>query len=410
MTKSLFTAKFFSNNRKYLRKQVDQTELIVVTANGLVQRSADTTYPFQQDTYFWYLTGLQDPDIVLVIDGDREYLILPSQSEYQKTFEGGFNEAALKKRSGVKQVYTQATGWKELGKTLKKTQNVATIAPPPQYVDVYGMYTNPARWVLLRTMREHNDALKLVDIRLILAKARMIKQPAEIEAIKRAIDITTHGLERVIQPKSYKKYTFEYEAMAELTQVFQAQGSDHAFEPIIAGGKRACILHNTGNHGRIDPKELLLFDVGASYEGYAADISRTIALNEPTARQQDVYTAVITVQDYAFSLLKPGVHLKEYEAAIEEYMGEQLIKLGLIKKNTHEEVRKYYPHATSHHLGLDVHDVADHTLPLAPNMVITVEPGIYIPEEGIGIRIEDDIQVTEVGAEKLSQNLPARLR
>lgn len=410
MATSLFTAKFFSDNRKYLRKQVNQSELIVVTANGLLQQSADTTYPFQQDAYFWYLTGLQDPDIVLVMDGDREYLILPNQSEYQKTFEGSFNEAILKKRSGIQQIHDYAVGWDELGKSLKKTQNVATIAPPPQYIDVYGMYTNPARWVLLRTMREHNDALELVDIRPILAKARMIKQPPEIEAIKRAIDTTTHGLQKVMQPKSYKKYIFEYEVMADLTQVFQSEGSDHAFEPIIAGGKRACILHNTGNRGKVNSKELLLFDVGASHEGYAADISRTIALSEPTARQQDIYTAVIAVQDYALSLLKPGVYIKEYETAIEQYMGEQLIKLGLIKKNTHEEVRKYYPHATSHHLGLDVHDVADHTLPLAPNMVITVEPGIYIPEEGIGIRIEDDVQITEAGAKNLSQNLPARLR
>ncbi len=410
MAASLFTEKFFLGNRNHLRKKVDQTIPIVITANGLLQRSADTTYPFQQDTYFWYLTGLQDPDIVLVIEKDREYLILPEQSDYQKTFEGSFDKATIQKRSGIKEVYSYKAGWKELGATLKKAQSVATIAPPPQYIDIYGMYTNPARWVLLRTMRGYNDSLEIKDIRPVLARARMIKQPEEITAIKRAIATTTSGIEAVIHQQTRTAYSYEHEVKADLTQVFYRQGSDHAFEPIIAGGKRACILHNTGANEKIDAKELLLFDVGASHEGYAADISRTIALGTPTTRQQNVHAAVVAVQQYALSLLKPGLQMKEYETAVEHYMGEQLIELGLIQTNTREEVRKYYPHATSHHLGLDVHDVADHTLPLAANMVITVEPGIYIPEEGIGIRIEDDVQITQDGVRNLSQNLPTGLR
>jgi len=150
-------------------------------------------------------------------------------------------------------------------------------------------------------------------------------------------------------------------------------------------------------------------DVGAEYQHYAADITRTISLSAPSRRQQAVHAAVLDVQAYGFSLLNPGVDLKEYEQSIEQYMGEKLRELGLIKTIDHESVRAYYPHATSHFLGLNVHDVGDYSRPLEVGNVLTVEPGIYIPAEGIGVRIEDDVLVTDTGIEILTDRLPRTL-
>ena len=159
----------------------------------------------------------------------------------------------------------------------------------------------------------------------------------------------------------------------------------------------------------IPKKALVLLDVGAESSQYAADISRTYAIGEPTKRQQQIHEAVIEVQDYAFGLLKPGVMLAEYEKQVTHFMGEKLRSLGLIKNVEDDEIRKYFPHATSHFLGYDVHDVGDYSRPLEPGVVMTVEPGIYIPEEGIGVRIEDDVLITTTGIEILTEQLPRDL-
>jgi Xaa-Pro aminopeptidase len=188
------------------------------------------------------------------------------------------------------------------------------------------------------------------------------------------------------------------------------RGSGHAFEPIVAGGPRACTLHNVANSGKLSADELVLMDVGAEIEHYAADITRTISLNgSPSRRQQAVHAAVLEVQEFALGLLKPGILLKEYEQQIEHFMGEKLRELGLIKIITHDGVRAYYPHATSHFLGLNVHDVGEYDRPLEPGVVMTVEPGIYIASEGIGVRIEDDVLVTPKGPKILSSKLPRDL-
>jgi len=406
----LFTQEFFTHNRRRLRELFTDKAPIVITANGQLQRSADTMYPFQQDTNFWYLTGISDPDVILVIDQEKEYLILPKRSEYQNIFDGQTDISSLSQRSGIIDIKEYTEGWHQLGSRLRRVKHVATIAPPPQYIDVYGMYTNPARWVLRRSLLQENDALEFLDLREHLTKMRMVKQKPEIEAIRRAIAITTQGLTEVANPENLKKYTYEYEVEADLTRAFRYQGSNHAFEPIIAGGERACTLHNIGSEGILSADELLLFDVGAEYQGYAADISRTVSIGSPSKRQHQVHEAVQEVQTYAFSLLRPGIALPEYEKQVEHFMGEKLRELDLIKSITTEAVRAFYPHAASHHLGLDVHDVDDHHRQLEENMIITVEPGIYIPKEKIGVRIEDDVRITANGIEILSESLPSKLQ
>lgn len=385
------------------------TAPIVITAHGQLQRSADATFPFQQEPNFWYLTGINEPDVVLVMDKNKEYIILPEQSTYQQIFDGSVDANALQKISGIDTIYAYDEGWKQLASRLKKVKHVATLPPPPQYVAVYGMYTNPARRALIRAMKKENDTLELLDLQQHMIRLRSVKQDSEITAIKQAIEITAKGLQAVSRPSTLSKYAYEYEVEADLTRSFRRNGSQHAFDPIVAGGTRACVLHNTGNNGQLSADELLLFDIGAESHGYAADISRTVSLGEPTKRQQAVFSVVREVQNYAYEQLKPGVLLKDYEQLIEHFMGEKLRELGLIKTIETDTVRTFYPHATSHHLGLAVHDVYDDR-PLEPNMVITVEPGIYIPEEGIGIRIEDDVRITETGIEILSAALPTRLR
>jgi Xaa-Pro aminopeptidase len=206
------------------------------------------------------------------------------------------------------------------------------------------------------------------------------------------------------------KYAQEYEIEADLTRGFRRRGAmGHAFEPIVAGGERACTLHNVANNGQLSSDELLLLDVGAEVRHYAADITRTYSIGTPSRRQQAVFDAVLEVQQFAFSLLKPGALLKENEQQIEQFMGEKLRELGLIKNIEHDEVRKFYPHSTSHFLGLNVHDIGDYSRPLEPGMVLTVEPGMYIPDEKIGVRIEDDVLITDDGYEILTDRLPRSL-
>lgn len=408
MTDALFDSSFFKENRERLKGLFTGTAPIVLTANGLLQRNNDATYSFRQDSNFWYLTGLEDPDIILVIDKSKEYLIVPGRSDSREAFDGHLDVEALQKRSGIQEVLDEKSGWKQLDARLKKVHHVATLAAPAAYVDAHGFYTNPARRRLVRLVKQANPNLELLDLRPHLTRMRSIKQDQELAAIKQAIALTANTLKK-LQKKGFQKYTHEYQLEADITAGFRKSGSGHAYTPIVAAGSNACTLHYVSNNAEIPADGLVLLDVGAEISNYAADITRTYAVNEPTKRQLQVWEAVSAVQQYAFDLLKPGVLMQEYEKQMEHYMGEKLRELGLIKTIEHDAVRKYYPHATSHFLGLDVHDIGDYERPLEAGMVLTVEPGIYIPEEGIGIRIEDDVLITETGIEVLSDNLPRDL-
>jgi len=398
-----FSSDFFAGNREKLRQLFTGTAPIVITANGLLQRSGDTTYPFQQDTNFWYLTGIEEPDLTLVIDKNKEYLIVPEREDMRVAFDGAVDVDALARRSGIQTFVNESEGWRQLSNRLKRVKHVATLAAPPIYVESHGLYTNPARALLIQRMIEANPELELLDLNQHLARLRVVKQPAELAALQVAIDITLATLKEVTRPATLKKYAYEYEIEADITRGFRARGAaGHAFAPIVASGERACTLHNVANNGPLAADEMLVLDVGAEVDNYAADITRTVSLSSPTRRQQAVYDAVVEVQKFAKSLLRPGVLIKDNEEKIEQFMGEKLRELSLIKTINHDEVRHYFPHATSHFLGLNVHDVGDYTQTLEPGMVLTVEPGIYIPEEGIGVRIEDDVLITADGFTSLS--------
>ncbi|HEY1063666.1 MAG TPA: Xaa-Pro peptidase family protein [Candidatus Saccharimonadales bacterium] len=404
---SLFSSEFFVHNRRRLQEVLPVDVPIVITANGLLQRGADSPYAYAQDANFWYLTGVEEPDVTLVIDGQREFLIAPVREGARATFDGSIDQKKLIKISGVPEVLNEAAGWKRVDELLGKTGRAASLAAAPNYIEQYGMYSNPARLRLHERLHKHVPELEIVDIRVELARLRMIKLPAELKAIQKAIDITTASLKDAFTGDR-QRYTYEYELEAEVAAGFRKRGAaGHSFEPIVAGGKRACTLHNVANESRLKHDEIVVVDVGAEYQHYAADITRTIALQKPSQRQKDVYNAVLEVQQFATDLLKPGITLRAYEHKVADRMAKELKTLGLIK--TKSQVREYFPHATSHYLGLNVHDVGDYEKPLQPGIVLTVEPGIYIPEEGIGVRIEDDALITENGAVVLSDRLPRKL-
>lgn len=407
---SHFSSDFFAGNRRRLRELFTGTAPIVITANGLLQRGADSAYSFSQDANFWYLTGIDQPDIILVMERDREFLIVPARSDSREAFDGAVEVDELSRRSGIKAIHDDQEGWELLAKRVRKVKHVATVGIPPAYVEHYGLYTNPARAALVDQLRGHNENLELLDLSPHLSRLRMIKQAPELKALQAAIDITTATLKEALRPSKRQRYAYEYQIEAELSRGFRARGATgHAFEPIVASGPKACTLHSVSNDGQLAANELVVIDVGAEVEHYAADITRTISLGKTSRRQQAVHAAVLEAHQYALSLLGPGISLKDYEEKVGHFIGEKLRELNLIKSISHQAIRTFSPHATSHFLGLNVHDIGDYDRPLEPGVVLTVEPGIYIPAEGIGVRIEDDVLITATGSQILSKNLPRDL-
>lgn len=407
----VFDSTFFSGNRARLKQLFTGTAPIVLTANGLLQQGTDEPYPFHQDRSFWYLTGIDLPDAILVMDKGKEYLIVPDREVVREAFDGAVDKALLSRISGIQDIYNEKAGWKQLESRVKKVQHVATLAALPAFVDFWGMYTNPARATLIKRLKEINGNLELLDLRQHLSRMRMVKQAAEIMAIQEAIDITIDTLKTVLKPRQLAKYAYEFEVEADITRSFRrAKAEGHSFTPIVASGQRACTLHHNTNNAALTRGELMVVDVGTSFNHYASDITRTVALGgQPSRRQEQVYQAVLDAQEYAFSLIRPGMTHRDYENEMEKFIGEKLRELGLIKTIEKDAVRKFFPHATSHFLGLDVHDGGDYEHPFEAGVVLTVEPGIYIPEEGIGVRIEDDVLITPEGCQVLSSRLPRSL-
>ncbi len=403
---TLFGSEFFAGNRAKLRTLFSGTAPIVITAHGLVQRSADETFPFRQDSNFWYLTGIDEPDLVLVMDKDKEYLILPEGYDFRLRFDGGSAVSELAVKSGISTILDSGPGWRQLNSRLKKVKHVATLAALPAYVSHYNFYTNPARAHLIEQIKTVNPTIELLDLRQHLTRMRVVKQPQELLAIKTAISITTSSFKKI--HRKLGSFKSEQAIAVELTHDFMKKGVGHAFEPVIASGSRAVTVHHRELQPNLEAGNLVL-DVGAQFDHYAADISRTYFTKTPTKRQAAVYNAVLEIQEFALNKMHPGTIHKTYEAEVQHFVGEKLRELGLIKSIDKDAIRNFMPHLTSHSLGIDVHDTSDAEQPFVPGMVWTVEPGIYIPEEGIGVRIEDDVLITKTGHKILTKSLPKNL-
>lgn len=396
-----FSQDFFINNRIKLINEIPDC-LIILSANSMLQYSADEPYPFRQDSSFWYFSGIEEPDAILVIDTseNESKLLLPTLNDYQNLWDGSYDKSEITKISGIKSV----SSVDELSKIVKKAKNrkqkIGCLNPFEVIVEPYGFYSNPSRRSLESKIREFGA--EPIDIRLEIARIRQQKQPIEIEAIQETINITQKSLENV--KKQLSEYNTEQEIYRKLTIEFLKNGGDeHGFAPIIASGANAAIIHYKKNSATVKKNEMLLLDVGVKKQKYASDISRTWSIGKPTKRQKDIHKAVVDIQDYALSLLKPGVYLKDYQKDVEQMINQKMKKLDI--SNADEK----FPHGISHFLGLDIHDSGDYNSPITEGSVLTVEPGIYVPDEGIGVRIEDNVLVTKNGIEILSKNIPREL-
>jgi len=399
---------FFVNNRRALQKRLPGDSLVVICANGLMQRSGDTTFPFRQESNFYYLTGLAEvSEVVLVMEGSEEFLILPKRSEAENIFGGVIDCDEVAKISGATTVLNYKEGWDRYKKLQKSRNKVYTLGVPPAKVthtDTF--YTNPARRFLIQKIKRLYPRVSLHDIRIDLTELRQIKQPEEIAAIKQAIIITNSGF--TAARKAITAGISEQALRAEFDYEFSKQGVLHAYEPVIAFDEQSVIVHKLSSpNSRLQKGGWALVDVGAEYAGYSADITRMLPLGKIPSRQSEVYAAVERVLQMCIHELRPGLKFIDYARWAQEQVGHELVQLGIIKSAGNKKaISHYFPHLVSHSLGLDTHDVFNyHEVVLQENMVLTVEPGIYIPEEGIGVRIEDDILITKNGAFNLSQNV-----
>lgn len=398
---------FFTQNRQKITN-VSDCDVLVFTANRRMQRSGDNTFPFRQDSSFWYLTGVNEPNYILVITKARVYLIQPQLSYSETIFDGVSDTEALQASSGITDIFGSTKGWHELETDLKQAKTVGYIAPTKS--GQVNFVLNDTRSQLLKKVKKLTGKKTILKtLNAEISALRVIKTDEEIAMIQKAVTATTEAFSKALARTVVDNYAQEHEVEAVFDYEFKKRGLTHAYSPIVASGKNACVLHYNANNQAVQNNQLLLIDIGAEFSNYAADITRTVAVGTPTQRQSEILEAVQDLQQFALSGLKPGVSITDNEKAVELYAGTVLKKLGLIQEATREQIRRFYPHATSHFLGLDVHDVGDYRAPLQPNMVLTVEPGIYIPNEGIGVRIEDDVVITENGYKILSKSLPALL-
>lgn len=398
---------FHIGNRHRLVESVSGG-LVVLGAYSRMQRGGDASFAFEQESNFWWLTGINEPDWWVIIDGGRgkSWLVSPDVSEIHHTFDGSLSHESASKISGISDIISRDEATKLLRDLAQKHSVVYSLSDPP-YAEHYDFTVNPApkkMWRNLATI--FND---VQDCRLEIAKLRAIKQPVEVAAIKKAIKLTVEAFKEIKEKLPNLKY--EYEVEAEFTYRFRKKGAaGHAYDPIVASGLSACTLHYCENNKKLQPNKILLMDIGARLDGYAADISRSYIVGRATARQQEVHAAVETAHRQIIKLLRPGLSVVEYYGSVDVIMKKALLELGLISSlDDEDKYRHYFPHAIGHGLGIDVHDSLGRFSEFMPGMVITVEPGIYIPEEAIGVRIEDNILITEKSNINLSTSLPTSL-
>lgn len=397
---------FVTNRQRFMAEL--KGGVAVLGAHSSMQRGNDMAFAFEQEANFWWLTGIEVADWWVIIDAKRgkSWLVAPRVSEMHQIFDGSLSEKEALKISGVDGVLPREDA-KSMLRDMAKKHSVVHALGEMLHAEHFDFVLNPAQKKLHDQLGRTFNSVQ--NCRKTLAKLRAIKQPAEIARIKKAIKLTADAFEHVKSLLDAAQY--EYEVEAEFSYFFRSRGAKgHAYDPIVAGGKNACTLHYVENNAKLKPRELLLLDIGARVDGYAADITRTYAIGEPTKRQKEVHAAVQTAQEKIIKLLKPSLSVEQYQNDVDKIMGQALQDLGLMHGPGDEKnYRKYFPHAVSHGLGVDVHDSLGGPRTLQPGMVLTVEPGIYIPEEKIGVRIEDNILITEKGHTNLSARLSTGL-
>jgi len=396
------SATIYEQRREKFNKILDG-EPAVLTAFSSMQQTNDSAGPFVQESGFFWLTGITEPNWQLVVLNEKSWLVSPFKSDIHRIFDGGMSADEASEISGIPEVISDDE-YKNLLKEINEEHSVVrTILRDPHAKD-YDFVLNPALQKLHTVLQRFFS--EVVDCRKELSRLKAIKSSEEIGLIQQAIDISIEGFNKVRQTIPSSQY--EYEIEATLTYEFRSAGAEgHAYEPIVGMGKNACTLHYVANNDLLPVNGMVLIDAGAKVGGYAADITRTYAIGKPSDREIEVHGAVEKAHKAIIDLIAPGFSMKDYQFQSDEIMKKALKSLGLL--NAPADYRKYFPHAVSHGLGIDVHDSLGGFETFQPGMVLTVEPGIYIPEEGIGVRIEDDILVTEEGNRNLSAALPTSL-
>ncbi|WP_127845867.1 aminopeptidase P family protein [Psychroflexus aestuariivivens] len=411
----------FIQNRKNFMSQMLPNSLAVFNSNDTYPIGADSTIPFQQDRNIYYLSGVDQEESLLVLFPDapdkkhREILFLTETNEHIAVWEGEkLDQEKALKTSGIKTVYWLKDFHKVFNELMAQCDTVY-INTNEHYRAAHATETREDRFN--KWLRENYPAHQVSKSNPILQRLRSVKHELELEVMQKACNITEKAFRRIL--KTTKAGRWEFELEAEIMHEFLINRSrGFAYTPIIAGGKNATVLHYIENKEKLKDGDLILLDVGAEYANYASDMSRTIPVSgKYSDRQKQIYNAVNKVKKEATKMLVPGTIWKDYHVEVGKMMTSELLDLKLLDKadvkNENPDwpaYKKYFMHGTSHNIGLDTHDYGLLHEPMKANQVFTVEPGIYLPDENMGIRLEDDVVIQESGEPKnLMGNIPIEI-
>lgn len=395
----------FEKNRVKLLNRIKENSLVVLYSGKSVKKSADEHYRFTPNRNFYYLTGIDEEDILLIlakIDGEflEKLFIKEPNPELERWVGKSIRKEEAEKISGIKDIAYADTFNAALHSYIFNNE-INDIYMDLERDSYDSLESITERYAL--KIKNKYPQVTIKNIYNIIAELRMVKSDEEVEEIKKAIEITIEGVHALMN--NAKPGMRECELEAYFDFVCKSKGvTDYAFKTIAASGVNATVLHYVDNNCMIEDNDLVLFDLGAQLNYYNADITRTFPANGKfTERQKEVYNAVLRVNERVIEAIKPGVSYLELNKQSREWIGEECVKLGLIKDKS--EVSKYYWHGIGHSLGMDTHDVGKRDIKFQPGMVWTVEPGIYIEEEKIGVRIEDDVLVTSEGTVNLTEGM-----
>ena len=415
------SSSFYKNARNKFGKLLAQKSLAIFNSNDIYPIGADSTMPFQQHRDIFYLCGVDQEESILLLFPDaveakhREILFLRETNDHIAVWEG----AKLSKKQAVQLTGIETIYW--LSEFNRVFQELSTqcerfyFNTNEHYRQAVETQTREDRFI--KWCKKQYPAHGVAKSNPILQQLRSVKDEEEIAQIQQACDITEKGFRRVLS--FIKPKVWEYEIEAELIHEFiRNRSRGFAYTPIIAAGNNANVLHYTENNQQCKAGDLVLMDVAAEYGNYASDLTRTVPVSGRfNDRQKAVYQSVLHVKKEATKLLIPGTIWKEYHIEVGKIMTAELLKLGLLDKadiqnesTENPAYKKYFMHGTSHQMGLDTHDYGLLHLPMEANMVFTVEPGIYIPDEGFGVRLEDDVVIQKTGTPiNLMESIPIEI-
>lgn len=404
----------FIQNRDMFIADMPDNSIAVFAANSPMPRNGDQFYPYRQQSDFFYLTGIDVENAYLIISKNNTAdvkLYIEPYDEHKAIWMGEMlDDNGARATSGILEVRPSTQFWSDMAIEAAKCDTI--MLNRYEYPGYECAITTPQE-MFINEVKSRFPLHQYQRIAPILNRLRMIKKDEEIEVTRHACNITAEAFRRCL--KTVEPDRYEYQIQAEIEYVFKTNNATgHAYAPIVAGGKNACCLHYSKNQSKLNDGDLLLFDIGCEYENYSSDLSRTIPVNGRfTPRQKDCYEAVLRVMKEITKLYRPGGTIQEVNDTTYRLMEEEMIKLGLftaadVKCQDPQKplYRRYLMHGMSHHIGLDVHDSVDKFVPFKPGMILTCEPGLYIREEGIGIRIENDLLITENEPINLFEGLP----